>query len=165
MLGVLTGRWLQSERSLAERINGLFAAGALAMMTGLMWHWSFPIAKNIWTSSYVLFTAGCGAVALATCMFIIDEKKIIGWTKFFVVYGVNPLFAFVASGVIGRFLYTLLRVPAETGAVPLQGWLFEHLYAPWLEPRDASLLFALTWVAVFYVMLAVMYRRNIVIKL
>ena len=165
LLGVLTGRWLQSERPLSERINALFAAGALAMMSGLIWHWSFPIAKNIWTSSYVLFTAGCGAVTLATCMWVIDEKKITGWTKFFVIYGVNPLFAFVASGVIGRLLYTLIRVPTEKGSIPLQGWLFEHLYAPWLEPRDASLLFALTWVAVFYAILAGMHKKGIIVKL
>jgi len=165
ILGVLTGRWLQSERPLSDRINGLFAAGALAMMVGLMWHWSFPIAKNIWTSSYVLFTAGCAALSLATCMWIIDEKKITGWTKPFVIYGVNPLFAFVASGMIGRLLYTLIRVPTEKGSIPLQGWLFLHLYAPWLEPRDASLFFAITWVALFYAMLALMHRRNIIVKL
>ena len=81
------------------------------------------------------------------------------------IYGVNPLFAFVASGVIGRLLYTLVRVPTEKGAIPLQGWIFEHLYAPWLEPRDASLLFAITWVAVFYAMLAVMHRKEIIVKL
>ena len=34
------------------------------MMAGLMWHWSFPINKSLWTSSYVLFTAGMAAVAL-----------------------------------------------------------------------------------------------------
>ena len=35
-------------------------SGALGMMVGLMWNWSFPINKSLWTSSYVLFTAGHG---------------------------------------------------------------------------------------------------------
>ena len=56
-----------------------------------MWHWSFPINKSLWTSSYVLFTAGMAAVALATCMWIIDEHRVTGWTKPFVIYGMNPI--------------------------------------------------------------------------
>ncbi len=47
ILGDLTGRWIASDRPIAEKLNAMFTAGALGMMTGLMWHWSFPIAKNI----------------------------------------------------------------------------------------------------------------------
>ena len=61
MLGNLAGRWIGERRPLTERLAGLSAAGALAMMAGLMWHWSFPINKSLWTSSYVLFTAGMAA--------------------------------------------------------------------------------------------------------
>ena len=63
-----------------------------------MWNWSFPINKSLWTSSYVLFTAGMAAVALATCMWIIDEHRVTAWTKPFVIYGMNPLIAFVGLG-------------------------------------------------------------------
>ncbi len=58
MLGNIAGRWIAQRRPLPERLAGLSAAGALAMMVGLMWHWVFPINKSLWTSSYVLFTAG-----------------------------------------------------------------------------------------------------------
>lgn len=67
ILGVMAGRWLASPRPLLERLVALLAVGSLCMMAGLMWGWSFPINKSPWTSSYVLFTAGMGAVALATC--------------------------------------------------------------------------------------------------
>ncbi|MEO5904385.1 MAG: DUF5009 domain-containing protein, partial [Gemmatimonadaceae bacterium] len=53
MLGVIAGRWISQPRPLIDRIAGLFAAGCLAMVLGLMWNWSFPINKNLWTSSYV----------------------------------------------------------------------------------------------------------------
>jgi predicted acyltransferase len=165
ILGALTGRWLQSERPLSDRLTALFGAGALAMMTGLMWHWSFPIAKNIWTSSYVLFTGGMAAVSLATCMWIIDVHDVKWWTKPFVIYGVNPLVAFVLSGFIGRFVYTLIKVPTAAGLVPLETWIFDTFYAPWLDPRDASLLFAISWVALFLGVLTILYRRNIIVKL
>jgi predicted acyltransferase len=165
ILGALSGRWLQSERPLQDRLTAFFAAGALAMMTGLMWHWSFPIGKNIWTSSYVLFTGGMAAVSLATCMWIIDVHDVKWWTKPFVIYGVNPLVAFVLSGFIGRFVYTLIKVPTAAGLVPLETWIFDTFYAPWLDPRDASLLFAISWVALFLGMLTILYRRNIIVKL
>ncbi len=165
MLGVLTGRWLLTERPLHERLNALFAAGALAMMAGLMWHWSFPIAKNIWTSSYVLFTGGMAAVTLATCMWLIDVQGITWWTKPWVIYGVNPIVAFVGSGFVARLLYTLLKVPTASGLVPLQTAIFDNVYAPWLDPRDASLLFALSYVALWLAILWLLQRRNIIVKL
>jgi len=68
MLGNLAGQWIGSKRPIQERLNGLFAVGALGMMIGLMWNWSFPINKSIWTSSYVVFSAGMACVALATIM-------------------------------------------------------------------------------------------------
>ena len=62
--GTFAGKWIgEQQRPLAERLAGLFAVGALAMMLGAIWHWVFPINKNIWTSSYVVFTAGIGAVS------------------------------------------------------------------------------------------------------
>src|SRR4030088_3596350 len=85
MLGVLAGRWIaQREKPLLERIAGLFAVGSFGMMIGLMWNWSFPINKNLWTSSYVVFTAGMACVSLATIMWIVDHYNIRWWTKPFV---------------------------------------------------------------------------------
>jgi predicted acyltransferase len=107
MLGIICGRWIGTPRPLSERLAGMFAVGSLAMMLGLMWHWSFPINKSLWTSSYVLFTAGMAAVTLATCMWIIDEHRVTGWTKPFVVYGMNPIVAFVGSGIMARLIYSV----------------------------------------------------------
>jgi predicted acyltransferase len=165
LLGVLTARWIREDRPLSERLTALFAAGALAMMAGLMWHWSFPIAKNLWTSSYVLFTGGCAAVTLATCMWLIDVEHVMWWTKPFLIYGLNPLAAFVASGFLGRLLYTLIRVPTANGLVPLETAIYEGAFAPWLEPRDASLMFAIAWVLLFLFLAWLLWRKNIVIKL
>src|SRR5450756_1421971 len=98
MLGVIAGRWIAlKEKPLLERITGLFAAGSIAMVIGLMWNWSFPINKNLWTSSYVMFTAGMACVALATVMWIVDYCNVKWWTKPMVVFGVNPILAYVGS--------------------------------------------------------------------
>ena len=80
------------------------------MLAGSLWSWVFPINKNLWTSSYVVFTAGFACVVLATCLWIIDVHQVRGWTKPFVVYGVNPLVAFVGSGLMARTIDSLFKV-------------------------------------------------------
>ena len=164
MLGVLCGRWVSSSRPLTERLAGIFAAGSIAMMLGLMWHWSFPINKNIWTSSYVLFTAGMAAVTLATCMWIIDEHRVARWTKPFVIYGTNPIVAFVGSGMMARLIYSIFKVESDGQPISLQASIYQTFYASWLAPRNASLLFAITFVLVWLAILWVLYRRRIFIK-
>ena len=165
MLGVFAGRWIASRRTLAERLNGLFAAGAIAMMAGLMWHWAFPINKSLWTSSYVLFTGGMAAVTLAACMWLIDVQRVTGWTKPFVIYGVNPIVAFVGSGIMARLIYSIVKVEREGRQVSLQSAIHETLFTPWLSPANASLLFALSFVLVWLGILWVLWRRRIILKL
>src|SRR5262249_20848806 len=76
ILGNLTGQWIGTKRPIAERLNGLFAGGAIAMMVGLMWNWSFPINKSIWTSSYVVFCAGMACLAIGTIMWVVDLQNV-----------------------------------------------------------------------------------------
>jgi len=164
MLGVLAGRWIGTARPIHERLSGLFAGGALAMMVGLMWHWSFPINKSLWTSSYVLFTAGMACVALGTCMWIIDVHRVTGWTKPFVIYGVNPMIAFLGSGLMARYIYSIQKVEYHGRQTALETAIYQSAFASWLEPRNASLAFALTFVLVWLAILWVLYRKNIVLK-
>jgi predicted acyltransferase len=165
MLGIICGRWISAPRPLSERLAGMFAVGSIAMMAGLMWNWSFPINKSLWTSSYVLFTAGMAAVALATCMWIIDEHRVTGWTKPFVIYGMNPIVAFVGSGITARLIYSIFKVESNGRPIALQAWIYQTFYASWLAPRNASLLFAITFVLVWFAILWALYRRRIFVKL
>ena len=165
MLGVIAGRWLAlKEKPLLERITGLFAVGSLGMVLGLMWNWSFPINKSLWTSSYVLFTAGMACVALATIMWIVDYVNVKWWTKPFVVFGVNPIVAFVGSGVMARLIYTLWHVNYNGKSTAVQDAIYQSVFLPWLPERVASLAFAITFVLLWYGILLVLYRRKIILK-
>jgi len=165
MLGVIAGTWIaRKDKPLLERISGLFAAGAIGMVVGLMWNWSFPINKNLWTSSYVVFTAGMACVTLATVMWLVDYTGVKWWTKPFVVFGVNPIVAFVGSGVMARLVYTLWHVNYQGKSVAIQDAFYQAVFLPWLPPRVASLAFALTYVLVWYGILLVLYRRKIILK-
>jgi predicted acyltransferase len=164
MLGVFAGRWIGSQRPLVERLNGLFAVGALGMVLGLMWHWSFPINKGLWTSSYVVFTAGMACVAIATISWIIDVKGVMRWTRPFVIYGINPIVAFVGSAMMARLIYTLWKVDFHGKATPVQAVVYETVFRSWLDPRNASLAFAVSFVLFWYLVLWALWRRNIFIK-
>ena len=165
MLGVIAGRWIAlKEKPLLERISGLFAAGTIGMVVGMMWNWSFPINKNLWTSSYVIFTAGMACVTLATVMWIVDYVNVKWWTKPFVVYGVNPIVAFVGSGVMARLIYTLWHVNYGGKPTAVQDAIYQSVFLPWLPPRVASLAFAITFVLLWYGILLVLYRRKIILK-
>ncbi|MEO6444865.1 MAG: DUF5009 domain-containing protein, partial [Gemmatimonadaceae bacterium] len=164
ILGVMAGRWIGTPRSLHERLVVLYGVGSLCMVAGLMWHWSFPINKSLWTSSYVLFTGGTAAVSLATCIWLIDVLGLTWWTKPFVWYGMNPMVAFVGSGMMARMIYSIVKVPRNGEAVPIQRVIFEDYYASWLEPRNASLLFAVTVVLLWAGILGLLYRKRIFFK-
>jgi predicted acyltransferase len=164
MLGVLAGRWIGSPRPLGERLNGMFAVGALLMVAGLMWNWSFPINKSLWTSSYVLFTAGMAAVALATILWITDVERVTWWTRPFVIYGVNPIVAFVGSGMMARIIYSLWKVEVGGKSVAVQAVIYQGAFASWLPPRLASLAFAVCFVLFWLWVLTLLHRRGIVLK-
>ena len=164
MLGNLAGQWIGTRRSLTERINGLFAIGSIAMMMGMMWNWAFPINKSLWTSSYVVFCAGMACVALATVMWVVDVQNIRKWTKPFVIYGMNPMVAFVGSGVMARCIYSIFTVTYDGKKIPLEAGIYQTLFASWLEPVNASLAFAITFVLFWFGILSVLYQNKIFFK-
>jgi predicted acyltransferase len=163
LLGVLAGRWLATGRPLADRLNGVFGAGAIGMVAGLMWNWVFPINKNLWTSSYVVFTAGMACVAIATCAWLIEIRGWRGWAAPLVTYGLNPITAFVGSGAMARVL-GLIHVQMTGESVSLQQAVYRSAFASWLSPRNASLAYAIAFVVLWYGILRLLERRGIVLK-
>lgn len=164
LLGVVAGRWIMSDRSLSDRLVGLFAAGAILAAVGSAWGWFFPINKNLWTSSFVVLTAGLGALTLGVCIWLIDGLGSRRWATPFVIFGVNPIVAFVGSDVMARLIYSVVSVPSATGPVPLEAAIYRSAFASWLEPRLASLAFAICFVLFWLAVLTLLYKRRIFIK-
>jgi predicted acyltransferase len=86
------------------------------------------------------------------------------WTKPFVVFGVNPIVAFVGSGVMARLIYTLWHVNYQGHSTSIQNATYQIVFASWLPPRLASLAFALSFVLLWYGILLVLYKRKIILK-
>jgi predicted acyltransferase len=104
------------------------------------------------------------AVALATCLWLVEVRGSRWWARPFVVFGVNPILAFVGSGLMARLIYSVISVESDGGRISLQAAVYRSAYASWLAPRDASLLFALTFVLFWYLVLLALHRRGIYLK-
>ena len=162
LLGVFVGDWLRGARPVRRTATGLVAGGALAVVLGLAWGVVFPINKSLWTSSYAVFTAGMATLVLTLCWLLIDVKGRRGWARPFVVFGINALAAFFLSGIGARIL-GMTPAPGDAGG-SLKTWLHETLFASWLEPMNASLAFALAYVALWMALMWALYRKGIVLK-
>jgi predicted acyltransferase len=164
LLGVITGFWLKASVAGGTKALALAAAGVAAMAFGLTWDLVFPINKNLWTSPYTWFMGGAGAVSLAVCYWTIDVKGWRWWTKPFVVLGVNAIALFVLAGLSAKILLLVKMSSAAGRQVSLYGYVYRSWYEPLASPANASLLFALTYLAVLYVILWMMYRRQLFLK-
>lgn len=162
LLGIWTGRLLLSEEHPHTKVATLFVRGALLVVGGYVWSWAFPINKSLWTSSYVLLTGGVAVCALALCYWFVDLRGHEKWAQPFVVYGVNALVVFVAS-TLGTKTLIHLQATAGGDTTSVQAYLFEAVFLPLASPMNASLLYAVTYIFLWYGVLAVMYRRDIVV--
>ncbi len=163
MIGVWAGYVLTSDGTPLECTVKLFAGGLILLCAGYVWDWFFPINKKLWTSSYALFTGGLALSLLALCYLVIDVRGRSRWSFPFVVYGMNAIGIYVLSGVLASLLYSI-RVSTPSGTASLYEAIYRTVFA-WIGPAAfSSLLFALTWVVVLYLVAWWMYRKRIFLK-
>ncbi len=164
LLGYMAGAFIhKAEETKIPKL--LFLAGLTGIAAGLLWGMVFPINKPLWTSSYVLYTAGWASVVLAALIWIIDIKSHKKWTSFFVVFGMNPLFIFALSGLWSNTLTRIIKFTNSEGQITNgYSWLYHQVFEPLAGPLNGSLLFALTHVALFWLIARVLYQKKIFIK-
>lgn len=165
LLGIATGQWLLSDSSGWRKAWFMALAGVLGVVAGLAWDRAFPINKSLWTSSYVLLSAGWALVTLSLFYWLIEVRGYRRWCKPLVVYGVNAIAVFVASGLVAKLL-GIFQVGDGTGdAVATKTWLYRNLFESWAGPLNGSLAFAISYVLVWLGLMWVLYARRIYIKI
>lgn len=163
LVGYFTGEWLRTQPIQSRTSLGLalFSFGCL----GLGWAWGllFPINKQLWTSSYVVFTAGWSLLLLACCYHLIEVIGIRRWGLPFEVMGLNAIFVFVVSGFVVRILYRI-ELATDQQAINLYSWIYKNLFEPWAGSMNGSLLFAIVNVLFWWIILYGMYRQQWLIR-
>jgi predicted acyltransferase len=152
LIGLLTGHHMRAATDRARCARQLMLAGAALIAAGLVANVWLPINKNLWSSSYVLFTAGAALVALA----------IRGWARPAIAVGMNSILLYVGSELLTGTLWRVIRV----GSPPVSGseWLYSHAFLPWAEPINASLAYAAANVLFWYLVAELLYRRRLFLK-
>jgi len=171
IFGYFAGNYILQKGKTHEMVNGLFVAGCVLAVAGLCWGLSFPINKKIWTSSYTLYTTGLALLTLSVFIYIIEFKNWKGWwSKFFDVFGKNPLFIFVLSGALPRLL-GLIRIPNGSNTVgqPLYttpfGWFYEHICKPISSNlNNGSFLYAVCMILLYWLIVWFMDKKKIYIR-
>jgi predicted acyltransferase len=164
LLGVVTGLWLRTDVAGSRKAAGLAAGGAALVVLGEFWGLTFPINKSLWTSSYVLFTAGAAGIVLAVCYWAIEVRGWRAWGRPFVILGRNAITLFVLSGLLTKVLITITVAADGGGTRSLYRHLYLMIYAPLAAPKNASLLFAFTHLLVLFGVLTLMHRRRIFLR-
>lgn len=166
ILGYLTGALIaQRGEQKSDLMLDLLWYGTTLGAAGLLWGLIFPVNKPIWTSSYVLYTSGLAMIFLAFCVWVFDVKRWQSAAKPFLVFGANPLFAYVLAGLVVKtlalFKYTDAKGETRNGPY----WIYKNLFYPIDAAELGSLLFALTYTAVIWAVCWVLYRRKIFVKI
>lgn len=166
LLGYMGGKLMGSAQGDHRgAIVALAAAGGLLVTLGLIWKGVFPLNKAIWSSSYVVYVGGLAMQVWAVLAWFTDYRGKTRWTTFFNVFGTNALFAFVLSGfLVKTAALPWLRFTVEGERYTFFSWLY-HFYTGFASPEVASLLGALTTVALCWLITWPLYRKKIFIKL
>ncbi|MCC7341985.1 MAG: DUF5009 domain-containing protein [Bryobacterales bacterium] len=143
LLGALAGWWLRSGREPVKKAIGLAAAGIVSLGVGAAWGIWFPIIKNIWSSSFVLYAGGWSLLLMALFYWIIDVKGYKRWSFFFLVIGANAILIYVLRGLIN--LNMVLR---------WMGYVPNSIDAGWM------LVLRLVELACFWLLLWFLYRKR-----
>jgi predicted acyltransferase len=162
--GMITGWWLRSNNEKVYKTVWLFIWGSILMTLGYIWDGWFPINKNLWTSSYVLYTSGIALLFLGFYYWFIDARNSGWWIKPFRVYGLNAIAVYFFSGIFG-ILIEVIKISYNLQEMSLSTFLFNQLFLSWLSPINASLLWAIMYVLVWLALMWILYSKKIFIKI
>lgn len=164
LIGFLAGDLLKNIADINQKVEKLLIWGTILFFAGALLSYGCPVNKKIWSPTYVLVTCGLASLFLGLLIWIIDINGKKSWASFFEAFGVNPLFMYV----LGAFLSILLgSISLETsnGIMSLQAILYQSILSLVADPYFASLLFALAFIGVNWVIGYILYKKKIYIKI
>jgi predicted acyltransferase len=165
LIGILAGEWLRSNRGTQRKAIGLAAAGVALLISGRLLHPYFPINKNLWTSSFVLFTAGFAMLALAACYWIVDVRAWRAWTPPVLVFGMNAILAYALAALVSEISTDFEFLYFHGRETTLHGWIYNRFFIPHASPVNASLAFAVFFVLVIFVLLWPFHRGKLYLRI
>jgi predicted acyltransferase len=165
LIGLCAGQWLKTNQPQKTKVSGLIVAGLAGLVFGVAWSGWFPINKNLWTSSYVLLSAGVALCVFAGLYLVIECKGWSGrWTVPFLVFGTNAILGFVLDMLLYAPMYYGHVQTADGRILSWREYVYAGL-ASYFSPANASLAYAIGVVCFACLLLWIAYRRRIFVKI
>jgi predicted acyltransferase len=162
--GLITGRFLLSQYDKQTKSLWMIIAGIAFIMLGWLWSYSFPLNKHLWTSSFVLWTSGISLITFAWCFFIIDVLGRSKWALPFKIFGLNALFIFIIHVLLLK-LQAIFSLPLPNGTYDnVRVVIADYLFGSFSQ-ENASLLYALVFLFLNFLIAAYLYKKKIFFKL
>ena len=162
IIGFYTGEIIGKGSASGKIVLKLLLFGVASVGLGLLWGMLFPINKPLWTSSYVLYTAGLAMGGLALIYLVADVLKFQIWSTFFLVFGTNALFSYFMAGIWTRLM---LFIKIGENKISLYTWFYEKACVPVAGKMNGSLAFALIQVMFIWLIALFLYKKKIMIRL
>ena len=159
LLGILCGHLLRIVDNGFKRVAWLFMAGFILFCLGIAWSWQFPLNKNLWSSSFVLWSGGLAMQTLAACLLVIDICGYRKWAGIGIIYGANAITAYALSGLLIPVFYD-----SVFGQPPLNTAFVEGMAALGSPAKLASLLYAILYMLLIFIPAWLLYRKRIYIR-
>jgi predicted acyltransferase len=164
IIGFYAGELVGKKSESGKNVMKALIIGAALVGLGLLWNKFLPINKALWTSSYVLYTAGIALMVLAIIYWLADVIKFQKWGLFFIVFGTNALFSYFLAGVWTR-LMLLIKIPQGGNEINLYTWFYERICVPVAGNMNGSLMFAIIQMLFIWCIALILYKRKILIRL
>lgn len=141
IIGFYAGRFIQNKGKGYETVARLLLAGAVLISFALIWDTAFPINKKLWTGSFVLLTTGLDLAIIACLIYLVEIRGANegNWTKFFTIFGKNPLFIYLLSEVLATLTYLVFIKPGQN----FYTWINDVFFQRIAPGAIGSLLYAL----------------------
>jgi predicted acyltransferase len=159
-IGEMTGKGAASGKTVVKLI--LFGVAATGL--GYLWNIIFAINKPLWTSSYVLYTAGIAICIFSIIYLIADVLKFEVIGAFFTVFGTNALFSYFLAGIWIKMLM-FIKIHAGADNISLYSWIYQKVCVPVAGNLNGSLMFAIIQMLIIWSVALILYRKKIMIRL
>ena len=158
--GLLAGHLLLSKRTPQEKVILFMIFGFVTVTMGYVWGLTFPVNKNLWSSSFVLVTSGLASLLLGTLYYIVDIRNHTSGTKPGIIFGANAIAIYFISDIISILFYSI-----KFGAASLNEHFMQTFTGAGLDPKLVSMLYAIIFVFINFGIAYILYRKKIFIKL
>jgi predicted acyltransferase len=161
--GVLIGRYLMRQNNQQAVMRTLAVGAAAGIILGLLWDFVVPLNKILWTASFAVYTAGWSCLVFLLFYWVIEVKRLTKLAFPLVVYGMNAITLYVATGLFVRWVMLSWKVPYQGTMTSLTGYFYRN-FASFAGPTIGSLLYSTLIIFIGWLLCYWMFRRKLFLK-